>query len=226
MQLVLALFGTLSFQKGPLWWAQTHRMHHMHADTERDLHSPTLRGFFYAHFVWFQERKNQATDYSYIRDFGKYPELRVLNDWRVYFSINLLAVAALYHFLGLEQAIWGGACSTIVCYQLAHSIQSVSHWRGGYRRCPSDDESRNHVAIGLLTLGEWHNNHHYLPSSARQGFAWWEIDVQFWVLKALAWLGLIWDLRVPAEASQESESRPARATVTVAARPTGESFER
>jgi stearoyl-CoA desaturase (delta-9 desaturase) len=52
----------------------------------------------------------------------------------------------------------------------------------------------------LLTLGEgWHNNHHHAQSSARQGFFWWEIDVTFYTLKVLGWLGIVWELRMPSE---------------------------
>ena len=36
-------------------------------------------------------------------------------------------------------------------------------------------------------------------SSTRNGFYWWEIDLTYYGLKVLSWLGLIWDLReVPA----------------------------
>ena len=54
--------------------------------------------------------------------------------------------------------------------------------------------------LALITLGEgWHNNHHYYQRSARQGFFWWEIDITYYVLKGLAAVGLIWDLREPPE---------------------------
>jgi len=65
--------------------------------------------------------------------------------------------------------------------------------------------SQNGVAVyvaelALLTLGEgWHNNHHHFMASARQGFFWWEIDVTYYTLKVMSWLGIVWDLRkVPA----------------------------
>jgi stearoyl-CoA desaturase (delta-9 desaturase) len=32
-------------------------------------------------------------------------------------------------------------------------------------------------------------------AAARQGFFWWEIDITYYTLKALSWLGLVWDLR-------------------------------
>ena len=47
-------------------------------------------------------------------------------------------------------------------------------------------------------MGEgWHNNHHRYMNSARQGFFWWEIDASYYVLKALSWVGLVWDLHQP-----------------------------
>ena len=60
------------------------------------------------------------------------------------------------------------------------------------------DTSRNNLLLALLTLGEgWHNNHHHYQASARQGFFWWEIDVSYYVLRALAAVGVIWDVREP-----------------------------
>lgn len=67
----------------------------------------------------------------------------------------------------------------------------------GYR-FETTDYSRNLWVFGLVSLGEgFHNNHHYDPSSARHGFVWWEIDVAWYVLKCLNWLGLVWDLKTP-----------------------------
>lgn len=50
--------------------------------------------------------------------------------------------------------------------------------------------------LALLTLGEgWHNNHHYYEVASRQGFFWWEIDISYYILRAFAAVGLIWDLK-------------------------------
>ena len=40
MQFVLALLGLSCTQKGPLWWAAHHRIHHKHSDGPEDPHSP------------------------------------------------------------------------------------------------------------------------------------------------------------------------------------------
>ena len=58
------------------------------------------------------------------------------------------------------------------------------------------DDSRNNFFLALITLGEgWHNNHHKFMYSCRQGIRWWELDVTYYGLKMLSWLGVARDLR-------------------------------
>ena len=55
--------------------------------------------------------------------------------------------------------------------------------------------------FGILALGEgWHNNHHAFPTSARHGLRWWQIDISYWVIRALALVGLAWKVKLPAPA--------------------------
>jgi stearoyl-CoA desaturase (Delta-9 desaturase) len=57
-------------------------------------------------------------------------------------------------------------------------------------------------------MGEgWHNNHHACQSSVRQGFKWWEIDLTFYLLKALSLVGIVWDLKLPPKAVVRNEHR-------------------
>src|SRR4029453_6485052 len=63
--------------------------------------------------------------------------------------------------------------------------------RWGRRRFATKDDSRNNWWVALLTFGEgWHNNHHAHPVSARHGLAWYEIDMNWWGIRTLKWLGL------------------------------------
>jgi hypothetical protein len=34
-------------------------------------------------------------------------------------------------------------------------------------------------------------------NSVRQGFFWWEVDISYYILKALSWVGITWDLIQP-----------------------------
>jgi stearoyl-CoA desaturase (Delta-9 desaturase) len=93
-------------------------------------------------------------------------------------------------------------------------INSLAHvW--GSRPYATGDESRNNAMLAVLTLGEgWHNNHHHYMSSARQGFSWWEIDVAYYVLRALAGLGIVWAIREPPPASVNARIRRPRSSVS------------
>ena len=98
-----------------------------------------------------------------------------------------------------SEKLWGFIISTVALYHVTFAINSLAHTYGT-RRYATDDDSRNNLWLALLTFGEgWHNNHHFYPNSARQGFRWWEIDISYYLLVAMSWLGLIWDLKpVPA----------------------------
>jgi stearoyl-CoA desaturase (delta-9 desaturase) len=85
----------------------------------------------------------------------------------------------------------------VVAWHVTFSINSVAHVLGS-RRYPTADDSRNNPLLALLTFGEgWHNNHHFYPSAANQGWFWWELDLSYVALRGLAATGLIWDLRTP-----------------------------
>ena len=196
MQFVLALLGALTIQGGPLWWAQTHRHHHRHADTPEDLHAPRYYGFWYAHFGWFLDARNFRADPAKVADLAMYPELRwLVSELRVPIYVGYAWL--MYWLGGMQGLLWGFCLATVLLWNLTHWVQSVSHTAGGYRRYASDDDSRNHLVIGLFGLGEWHNNHHYSPSAARQGHVWWELDVGYGALVILRGLGLVWNLREP-----------------------------
>lgn len=194
-QFIIALLGTLSNQKGVLWWASHHRDHHRYSDTDDDPHSPIRRGFWYSHVGWFLCGKHEETDYSKISDFAKYPELVWLNKHHILPSV--LFASLLFLFGGMQSLIWGYFISTVVLYHATFTINSLSHIYG-IQRYDTGDYSRNNWMLALLTLGEgWHNNHHYYMSSVRQGFFWWEVDVSYYFIRLLSWFGLTSDLRHP-----------------------------
>ena len=194
-QFVLAFLASSSCQKGVLWWAAHHRAHHRYSDTELDIHSPK-RGFFWSHVGWILCRKHQATDWARIKDFAKYPELVWLNGYHLVPGVTLGAAC---YLLGGTRALLAFFLSTALLYHGTFSINSLMHlW--GRRRYVTTDTSRNSFLLALITLGEgWHNNHHYYQSTANQGFFWWELDLSYYGLKLLSWLGLVWDLRTPPE---------------------------
>lgn len=194
MQFLMAFGGTTCAQKGPLWWASHHRMHHKFSDTERDVHSPK-DGVWWSHVGWIVSSKYDETEWKWIKDFAKYPELRLLNTFHLVPPI-LLGIGV---FLvgGWSMLFCGFFLSTVLLYHGTFSINSLMHVFGT-RRYATKDTSRNSLLLALVTLGEgWHNNHHYYQSSTNQGFYWWEIDISYYVLRMLSWVGLVSGIRNP-----------------------------
>jgi stearoyl-CoA desaturase (Delta-9 desaturase) len=218
-QFVFGLLGASAVQRGPIWWAAHHRHHHSHSDQPGDIHSPKQVGFWRSHMGWFLTRRGFSPDLKYVRDLLKYRELRWLDrfDMAVPFllGVGMFLLGVLLERTspdlgtsGWQMLVWGFFISTVFCYHATYTINSLSHVFGR-QRYRTGDTSRNNWMLAVLTLGEgWHNNHHHYPNSVRQGFYWWEIDVSFYILKVLSWLGIIWDLQpVPLEARDHSPRR-------------------
>ncbi len=206
-QFVLGFLAETSAQKGVLWWAAHHRIHHRYSDLPGDPHSPKL-GFWESHMLWIMREQANAT--REIKDFAKYPELRWLN---TYHLLPPLLLAVLVFLLGgLPALVWGFFVSTVLLWHGTFVVNSLNHlW--GSRRYATDDTSRNNFVLALLTMGEgWHNNHHHYMSSANQGFFWWEVDASFYLIRGLQALGLVHDVRTPPQRFLEatiSSQRPA-----------------
>ncbi len=223
MQFAFAVLGNTSVQRGALWWAAVHRHHHKHADTEFDVHSPGLTGFWWSHIGWMTSSKNFPTNYDAVRDLAKFPELVFLNRFDLIvpalFGAALFGAGEVLRVMvpglgtsGAQLLVWGFFMSTVVLLHATLFINSLAHAMGS-RRFATDDDSRNSLLLALITLGEgWHNNHHRFMGSARQGFYWWEFDATYYLLKALSCTGLIWNLKpVPARVYEEARALRQRA---------------
>ena len=104
-QFVFAVMGATCVQRGPLWWASHHRLHHQRSDEPEDVHSPRQHGFIWSHIGWITSESNFRSELRVVRDFAKFPELmfldrfdvldadrarlRALTDWAHYFSARL-----------------------------------------------------------------------------------------------------------------------------------------
>ena len=216
-QFVLALLGTSATQKGPLWWASTHRHHHKYSDQPEDPHSPKHKGFYESHMGWWMRREHEATRWELIPDFAKHPEIRWIDRYHwvglAMFMVAITYAGAAIGIGKLDGYVWGYVVSTCFLLHGTFTINSLSHVFGS-RRYATKDTSRNNLLLALITMGEgWHNNHHHYAASARQGFFWWEIDATYYVLKVLSWFGLVWDLRQPPQRvlDEGREVAPARA---------------
>lgn len=205
IQFIFLLIGTMSAQRGPLWWAAHHRYHHRFTDTAQDPHSST-HGFWYSHIGWFLNEQNVSTRKDAIKDWLKFQEIV----WLDRFSLPVVLITAFIIYLlgewlavshpgfgtsGPQLLVWGFVISTVLLIHATLCINSLAHLYGS-RDFDTPDNSRNNLFLSILTLGEgWHNNHHYYAGSARQGFFWWQIDMTYYGLKLMSWCGLVWGIK-------------------------------
>ncbi|SKA79900.1 stearoyl-CoA desaturase (delta-9 desaturase) [Prosthecobacter debontii] len=203
-QYVLAWLGGMSAQKGALWWAAHHRHHHQHSDQEDDIHSVKQQGFYWAHVGWILAPDYNDYDAKRVKDLTKFPELVFIDKYHFIPPMVLALATYVFGLLmtgtamgGLSYFLWGFCLSTVILYHTTFAINSFCHLLGS-RRYETGESSKNSFILAILTLGEgWHNNHHYYPHCARQGFFWWEIDPTYYVIKVLKMVGIVHEIKEP-----------------------------
>jgi len=211
----LAILGSTSVEGPVIEWVATHRKHHNFSDRPGDPHSPhvdqeagwrgALRGLVHAHVGWMFRGKDMANPARYAKDLLADRDLRVISRLFPLWVVLGLAVPFGLGFAltgtlvgGLTGLLWGGAVRILVLHHATFCINSLCHFFGR-RPFATGDESRNLAWLAPLAFGEaWHNNHHAFPTSARHGLRWWQIDVSYYVIRALALFGLAWKVRLPA----------------------------
>ena len=221
-QFILAAMAQTTAQKSVLWWAANHRDHHLHSDTELDVHSPRHFGFVYSHVGWIFSRRQEMTNFARVADLAQYPELMWLHRYELAppTALALLCFAV----AGWPGLIVGFFWSTVAVYHATFCINSLAHL-AGRRRYITGDDSRNNWLLAIFTMGEgWHNNHHAYQSSARQGFRWWEYDPTFYLLRLFERLGLVWKLKRPTAEVVQNRHQLGTRVIRRAAAQVAESF--
>lgn len=213
VRVVLAVLGSMGVEGSVVDWCATHRRHHAYADQFGDPHSPHLAqapgvlgvvlGLWHAHSGWlFDDEATKPEEYApdlladrdIVRISRAFPWLTVATfvlPALIGFAISGSIVGALTAFL------WGSLVRIFLLHHVTWSINSICHFYGreAYK---AKDESKNVWALSPVSFGEsWHNNHHAFPWSARLGIGPWQIDFGWYVIRALAFVRLIRDVKVP-----------------------------
>jgi stearoyl-CoA desaturase (Delta-9 desaturase) len=223
-QFILGALAAAAGQRGPLWWAHIHRLHHRHSDSEKDLHSPVRSSFWHAHVGWLFDRSTLDTDLDAVKDFARYPELVWLNKYHYIFAVLALVLTYVVgeytslfgrERLGVSSVVWVFFLSTALSLHASFAVNTLTHGMSvnWFNRRPfkTKDTTTNSVLLAIPTMGAgWHNNHHRYMNSARAGFYWWELDLTYLTLRLLAVFRIVWDLHpVPAAVLAEGRDNPA-----------------
>jgi sn-1 stearoyl-lipid 9-desaturase len=187
----LTVCGSLALESGPISWVVTHRIHHAHTEQAGDPHTPR-DGRWWAHMGWIlrgtAQQFDEATRRRYAPDLMKDRFHVWLDRWHyvplVVLGLGLAAIG------GWQLVLWGIFLRVTVGLHVTWLVNSATHiW--GRQRFDTGDDSTNNWLVALITFGEgWHNNHHAHPRSARHGLAWYEIDINWWGIRALQFLRL------------------------------------
>lgn len=146
--------------------------------------------------TWMRVDKSNATDLSkqfFYRFIQKTYPLHAI----------VLPIVGLYFAGGLPFVFWGFFVRVVWVWHVTWAINSLSHvW--GFQDWNTGDVSMNNWLMGILAFGEgWHNNHHAFETSCRHGLKWWQVDVTWYMVKLLHFVGLAWGLQYPSESKMQ-----------------------
>jgi stearoyl-CoA desaturase (delta-9 desaturase) len=217
---VLAILGCMTMQGPVTQWVTDHRKHHAFSDQPGDPHSPhagygdgawgAARGFVHAHVGWMFSNLGMEQGRDYGRDLYEDRIVRTIDRLYLVWVVLTLGIPFAIGYAvggtwaaGVEGLVWGGLIRLAAYQHATFSVNSICHMFGrqDYR---SRDEARNNWVVALLVFGEgWHNNHHAFPVSARHGLERWQLDVSWWVIRAMEKLRLVRNVKVPNAAQLE-----------------------
>jgi stearoyl-CoA desaturase (delta-9 desaturase) len=182
---------------GAVNWVVTHRIHHANTDEPGDPHTPR-DGRWWAHMGWILRGTAQQHEESvlqrYAPDLMKDPIHMFLN--KFYYVPLIFSGVILFAIGGWSFLFVGVFLRVTIGLHFTWLVNSATHlW--GTRRFQTTDDSTNSWWVALLSFGEgWHNNHHAHPRAARHGLTWYEIDFNWYGIRALQLLGLAKGIRV------------------------------
>ncbi len=190
----------------------SHHVHHLKSDMPGDPYN-SLAGFWYVFLAEFNHqtinKDLSEQDYNKVRklmahtgvwtnNFKQYQRwgslahpLYVIGMWLLNWSIWITALYFIGGF-GLVTALFS---SSLLWFILVRIFNFTGHGKGEVKHVDGLDFDRTNLAInqtrpGLFT-GEWHNNHHLYPASARAGFLPGQLDPAWMYIYMLYKLGAV-----------------------------------
>ncbi len=211
VEYAMATCATMALEGGPIFWVAVHRLHHQVTDKPGDPHSPR-DGTWWSHMGWmlFGTLHNHDPFLDrYVPDLKRQPFYVTLSRWH-WLPVTLAGFILLFAgtfapslfgehpslHRGMSWVLWAIFLRVVLGLHVTWLVNSATHMWGS-RRFATRDDSRNNWWVALLSGGEgWHNNHHAHPVSAAHGMAWYEVDVNYWGIRLLGFLGLATKIKV------------------------------
>jgi len=82
----------------------------------------------------------------------------------------------------------------VLVHHSTFCVNSLAHWAGD-QGFSDAHTARDSVITALVTMGEgYHNFHHEFPSDYRNAILWWQYDPTKWIIAALSFAGLTYNL--------------------------------
>jgi stearoyl-CoA desaturase (delta-9 desaturase) len=207
----------------------SHHVHHALSDQPGDPYNARA-GWLYCFFAGELHqpvnRSLSPVDYEHLCALVRHTGMRI-NSYEEYcrwgsiahparttlhYALNWIFWYGVFYLIGghaLATALFGWTAVWAVGIR-AHNYDL--HAGGKDRRRDGVDFDRSSLAINQLwpgfVAGEWHNNHHLFPHSARAGFLPWQTDISFAFIRLYRLLGGVTSIRDSREKFYERHYRP------------------
>ncbi len=191
-------------------YAISHHVHHAKSDEPGDPYNAT-GGFLYC---FLADVNHQPISRTLSReDYNRCVQLmnhtgQVSNTYEQYLRWGSLAnpirmvtgIILNWSFWGIVFYLLGGAGLLCALFGAAgvwaigvRTFNYEGHGKGKDKRQDGTDYNRNDMSVNQLwpgiVAGEWHNNHHLYPKSARSGFLRHQVDFAWYYIKFLSLIG-------------------------------------
>jgi fatty-acid desaturase len=187
----------------------SHHVHHSRSDLPGDPYNPQA-GFWYCMLAEFNHQRIShdltRDEYGKVVHFMKHTGVK-LNSYEQYqkwgtvtsplyqlgmWALNWSFWYSIFFFMGGHALACALFTAALLWFMLIRAFNYTGHGGGQAKHRDGIDFDRRNLSInqsrpGLLA-GEWHNNHHLYPGSARAGFLPMQIDLAWiyvWVLYKL-----------------------------------------
>lgn len=192
-------------------FAISHHVHHALSDKPGDPYN-TFAGWLYCYLADVNHqaiaRDLSENEYAGVRKMMAHTGIK-LNSFEQYQKWGSLAhpVRTILHYT-LNWAFWFGTFYLLGGLALATCLFMMSflfgvfvrnfnykaHGSGKDKRKVGRDFNKDfavNIPLAGFTAGEWHSNHHLYPTSARNGFLWWQLDFTYYFIWFFEKIGII-----------------------------------